>query len=668
MLTATIFLMSLGLVAAIILVVASRVFYVWEDPRIEQVSEALLGANCGGCGYAGCAAAAEAVVQKKAKPDVCVAGGFEIAKAVAEVMGMTVEEKEPEFSKPGCTYGYQDADLKYEYDGFSDCRAAMMLYDGSKICDIGCIGLGTCVRACPFDALLIGDNNLPVVDNDKCTGCGVCEEICPKGIITLSSATIRLMSDQKISECTAPCQRHCPAEIDIPTYIQQIKKKDYEGALRTIREKNPFPLICGWICPSPCELECRRNLIDEPVSINGLKKFVAEYERKTGKYILPYLPPDSGKKISVIGGGIEGLTASYFLRRLGYQVTIFESTEILGGILRYVISEEKLPGKALDWEIEGILSTGIEHKTGTVMGRDISMKSIIQSGEEMVLVTAGGWDSRQIMNSSGNMDSIIPETVLLMDFLNKNENKSLTVKGKKVVIAGEGNSSLAAADMCIAEGASKVCLIFPFSREEAVKRNLNISIRDKLEIVFSSVVSGLTGIGDKLDKVSFRNEFGDVTEIDLDKLILDSGRLPEMLFELDQETNRWKTIEILKVFGNGNSGGIFALKNIGRPTDLERVVVAVGIGRKLARGLYQYSRGEEIKPEDRIITNENELQNIFRIPQREKLIDHRGNYDPEGIFTEDMVKDQAERCLSCGLICYQHSIDLCKLVDQDSLI
>lgn len=659
MLTATIFLMSLGLVASIILVVASKVFYVWEDPRIEQVADAMLGANCGGCGYAGCAAAAEAVVKNKAKPDVCVAGGFEIAKAVAEVMGMTVEEKEPEFSKPGCTFGNPDAECKYEYDGFYDCRAAMMLFNGNKICDIGCIGLATCVRACPFDALSMGDNYLPVVDNEKCTGCGICEEICPKDIITLSSATIRLMSDQKISECTAPCQRHCPAEIDIPQYIREIKNEDYEGALRTIREKNPFPLVCGWICPAPCELECRRNLIDEPVSINGLKKYVAEYERNTGKYYLPYLPPFTGKKVSVIGGGVEGLTASYFLRRLGHNVTIFESTDKLGGILRYVINDERLPKEALDWEIEGILSTGIDHKTGSTMGEDISLNSLSQDGSEMVLVTSGGWDSRQIMNGSIRSENIIPGATLLMDFLNKTEDKNNSLKGKKVFISGGGNSSLKAADLCLERGALKVCLIYPFSREEAVRKDMDITIRERLEIVFSSVVSELKGINNKLDKVSIQNEFGDVEEFDLDMLIIDSLRIPEMLFELDHEENGWKTVEILKVLGD--SGGIFALNKTGRPTDLERVVVAVGIGRKLARGLHLFSRGEYIKPEELVITDEKELQNIFRIPDSDKLLEYRGNYDPAEIFNEEMVKEQAERCLSCGLICYQHSDDVCKI-------
>ncbi len=662
MLTGTIFLMGLGLIASIILVIASKIFYVWEDPRIEAVADALLGANCGGCGYAGCAAAAEAVVQNKAKPDVCVAGGFEIAKAAAEVMGVIVEEKEPEFSKPGCTYGFQDADLKYEYDGVFDCRASMMLFEGSKVCEIGCLGLATCVRACPFDALSMGSDNLPHVDNQKCTGCGVCETICPKGIITLSSATIRLMSDQKISECTAPCERACPAEINIPAYIKHIKEKDYEGALRTIREKNPFPLICGWICPAPCELECRRILIDDPVSINGLKKYVAEYEKMTGKYNLPYLPPIKGKNISVIGGGVEGLTASYFLRRLGNKVKVFESTKKLGGILRYVIDDKRLPEDALDWEIEGILSTGIDYELESRMGKDISLNSLIQSGTEMVLITSGGWDSRQIMNNTASSGNIIPDTVLLMDFFDQKEAKIKALKNKNIVIIGGGRSSLKAVDSCIESGALKVRLIYPFTKNEALKKDFNISLREKLEIIFSSVTLELRGNNNALRKISIRNNRGEVEELDLDMLILDSGRIPEMLIDLDPETGDWKTVEILKVLKNGSQGGIFAVEKSGRGTDLERVVVAVGMGRKLARGVQCYAKNEEIKPEDLTLTDGKAVQNIFRIPDKEKLINYRGNNDPAEIFTEEMVIEQADRCLSCGLICYQHNYEVCKLI------
>ncbi|MCK5222639.1 MAG: hypothetical protein KAR14_13725, partial [Candidatus Aminicenantes bacterium] len=154
----------------------------------------------------------------------------------------------------------------------------------------------------------------------------------------------------------------------------------------------------------------------------------------------------------------------------------------------------------------------------------------------------------------------------------------------------------------------------------------------------------------------------DITEIGIDYLLIDSGRIPEMLFDLDKDSGIWRSVEVLKVLGKENSGGIFALKNIGRPTDLERVVVAVGIGRKLARGLHLHSRGEDIAPEEKVITDESQVANIFRIPNRQALINYREKYDPSEIFTLEMSKDQAERCLSCGLICYKKGHQVCKLM------
>ena len=149
-LIATLSLLGLGLIAAIILTVAAKVFYVYEDPKIEEVEGALLGANCGGCGYAGCNAAAQAVVAKKEGADICVAGGPDITSAVASVMGVVVTLKEPEISLPGCRYNNDCADLKFNYNGLDDCRAAMLVYDGSKECSVGCLGLGTCSVLCPF--------------------------------------------------------------------------------------------------------------------------------------------------------------------------------------------------------------------------------------------------------------------------------------------------------------------------------------------------------------------------------------------------------------------------------------------------------------------------------------------------------------------------------------
>ena len=492
-------LLGLGLLASVMLAIASKIFYVWEDPRIEQVEESLLGANCGGCGYAGCAAAAEAVVSGKAKLDVCSAGGFEIAQQVAAVMGQKIEEKEPDFSRAGCYYGFQDADLKFTYDGVLDCRAAMMLYGGSKECTIGCLGLGTCVRACPFNALSMGENNLPVVNMERCTGCGVCAEVCPKGIITLSSATRRILSDHKKTECTAPCQRNCPAEIDIPRYIRKIVAGDYLDAVRVITEKNPFPLVCGWICPAPCEFECRRNLVDEPVGINALKKFVTDYEMNTNQRALPaYLPAATGKKIAVIGGGVEGLTAAYYLRRLGHIPTVFEATDKLGGILRYVITEDRLPREVLDWEIKGILETGIESEIQKVMGRDFSLGSLFSREYDLVLISTGGWDSRQILRAERAMDAIIPGIYLLIDFLIA-ASKGIKVSiNKNIVILGGGNTASRAADICMKQGAENIIIVFPFSKADAQHNDMDLPESDHVRVIYSAQPVELTGEGDKL--------------------------------------------------------------------------------------------------------------------------------------------------------------------------
>jgi len=178
---------GLGAICGLGLALASKIFYVYVDPKIEAVAAALPGANCGGCGMPGCGANAEAIVAGKASPASCVAGGPDISAEIARILGVSLEAREPDFARPGCTYGYQDAEQKFIYEGIRDCRAAALLHGGSKVCPIGCIGLGTCVRACPFGALSMGPDNLPVVNHDKCTGCGTCERICPKHIIDRKS-------------------------------------------------------------------------------------------------------------------------------------------------------------------------------------------------------------------------------------------------------------------------------------------------------------------------------------------------------------------------------------------------------------------------------------------------------------------------------------------------
>jgi formate dehydrogenase beta subunit len=431
---------GLGLVVGIGLALASKVFYVYVDPKIVAIEDALPGANCGGCGLPGCSANAEAIVAGKASPNSCVAAGDDVALAIAGILGVSVEAKEPDIALPGCTYGVADADVKYTYDGLNDCRAAALLAGGMKVCNIGCLGLGTCAAVCPFDAIVMGPQGLPVVDEVKCTGCGTCERVCPKHIITLSSVTRRILKEYTSEDCTTPCQRACPAGINISLYIQQIVDGDYHGSVQTIKERNPFPTVIGRICPRPCENDCRRKYVDEPVAINYLKRFAADYERTQNERIQPFKAPDTGRRIAVAGGGVQGLSAAFFAARLGHAATVYEGTDRLGGLLNTAIAKNRLPEAILTWDIDGILEMGVEARTGQMLGRDMTVAGLLDEGYEAVLLASGGWDSRLARGAEKTVETPFPGGYLLLDLLRsgKDGHGAVACGPDTVIIGGEG--------------------------------------------------------------------------------------------------------------------------------------------------------------------------------------------------------------------------------------
>ena len=203
-------LCGLSLAFGVGLAYASRVFSVSTDPRIEQVAEVLPGANCGACGFAGCAAYAEVVVGGVAAPGLCTAGGTDTAAAVGQIMGVEVQVAEKQIAAVHCR-GRAVAS-RFVYDGLEDCRAAVLLQDGFKACAHGCLGLGSCVVACPFDAIRM-DNGLPVVDPERCVACGKCVEACPRGIIRLHrvSAEVQVLcrSTDKGGVVRKTCKEGC---------------------------------------------------------------------------------------------------------------------------------------------------------------------------------------------------------------------------------------------------------------------------------------------------------------------------------------------------------------------------------------------------------------------------------------------------------------------------
>ncbi len=178
-------LSGLGLLFGALLAWAARIFAVEVDEKVEAIQEVLPGANCGACGLAGCANFAELVVSGGAAMNACIPGGKELVDNIASILGQDAMDTVPLTAVVFCVGDNEAARDDFVYDGPKDCRLANTLWDGFKACRYGCLGLGTCVQSCLFDAITMGENNLPVIDEEACTGCGMCKEICPRDVIKI---------------------------------------------------------------------------------------------------------------------------------------------------------------------------------------------------------------------------------------------------------------------------------------------------------------------------------------------------------------------------------------------------------------------------------------------------------------------------------------------------
>ena len=667
---------GLGALAALGLGAAAKIFYVEVDPLVAAIDEALPGANCGGCGQAGCSSAAEAIAKGLMPPTGCVGGGAEVHAAVAAVLGVEVKETEPRLAQVGCRYPVARSDVKYAYAGVTDCRAAIMLAGGPKECHVGCIGLGTCVSVCPFDALSLGADGLPVVDEYKCTGCGTCTRHCPVGIMRLTSVSDRILEELTSDVCSAPCQRTCPAGINIPLQIHLTAQGDYEGALRVVKERNPLPLICGRICPHPCEVECRRNLADEPVAINPLKRFVADVERDSGQRVQPYKAPATGRKVAVIGGGVEGLSAAYFLARLGHSPVLFEAGTKLGGLLRSAIPPSRLPREVLDWEIEGILEMGVEARTGQVFGTDFDLGTLLEEGFEAIHLATGGWDTNLMRGGMSDPSTSLPGLYLLLPLSLAWAKGDKVELGSQVAIVGAGKEGLKLAGQCLEQGAKKVTVLWRRRRDQLSLSDEELAqARDQgIDLRFNARVLSLGGLGGRLTSLSFTAspDQAEPTEILVDSVVAAGGRAPGLVIrpaaERDDEGKladlSWESV--LPYQRPGLEGrGLFA--NDEPVSDFRAAVEAIGAGRRAAASVHQLLEGLPVQAPDHMLGPDtdlidvNKLFNLVQVGPRQPMptAGDEAQMDPgveiELGLGEKAAREEAKRCLNCGLICYQRT-------------
>jgi len=679
---AILFMFGIGAVCSSILSFAQKFFYVYEDPRIAEVEGLLAGANCGGCGYTGCFAAAVAVVNGKALPNVCVIGGPDSAKNVAKMMGVDAGSAEPLLSENECLGGNRAADRFY-YTGISSCRALNAFYGGKRVCHIGCLGLGDCIKACIFDAISIGSDGYPVVDERKCVGCGACEKVCPKNILEVRTMSERLLHFNEETDALAPCRQTCPAEIDIPKYIAQITKGDYEGAVKTIRERNPLLLACGRVCPHPCESYCRRGIEDEAVSINQLKRFVADMEMNSERRLPVSCAPPTNKQIAVIGGGPAGLSCAYFLRRLGHTVTIFEAMPKLGGMIRYGIPEYRLPKKVLDWEIEGILKLGINYHINVKLGVDFDMGSLVAAGYDAVFLGIGAWDDYSLKIEGENLSGCYTG----IDFLVKIGGIDSIPIGCKVAVIGGGNTAIDCVRTLIRLGAEKVYLVYRRTRSEMPANKVEIEAAEQEGVDFLFLAAPVRAIGNEQDKVTsleyLKMELGEPdasgrrrpvpkegseTVLDIDMLITAIGQKPDVSFTnegkrlKDLTITRWNTIEADHETLQSNIPYIFTAGDVATGPSL--VVEAIGGGRRAARSIHQYLTGNQVTPDPKSLLKKHIPESIFEyvegivktprakmpeLPVKERI---KSFVEADLVLREKDALAESKRCLSCCRICY----------------
>ncbi len=694
-LSAVLFMLGLGATCGAVLSAASKIFYVYEDPRIAEVEGFTALSNCGGCGYAGCSAAAAAVVAGKASPTVCVVADAEAAINIAGVMGIDPGTAEAILSYNTCPGGDR-ADDKYHYMGISSCQALATIYGGQRVCTVGCLGLGDCVRACIFDALKIGPEGYPVVDEIKCVGCGACVRVCPKDIMEIKTMSQRLLHLNQFDDRIAPCQQSCPAEIDIPKYIAQINKGDYEGAVNTIRDRNPLLLSCGRVCPHPCEDKCRRGIEDEAVSINQMKRFVADFEMKSGRRFPIPCAPSTGKKVAVVGGGPAGLSCAYFLRRLGHDVAILDAMPILGGMIRYGIPEYRLPKEVLAWEIQGILDLGIEHKPNVMLGRDFDVESLMKDGYDAVFLGIGAWKDYNLGVEGENLKGCYTGIDFLTKFALWQQDDGAEEQpfvGQKCVVIGGGNTAIDCVRTLVRLGSKEVSIVYRRTRKEMPANMVEIEAAEHEGIQFTFLAAPTRVIEDEEGNVTgleyLKMELGEPdasgrrrpvpiegseTTIDIDMLITAIGQGPDVFFKdesklLSEDLNltRWNTIDsadpvalqssIPYIFTGGDAATGAAL-----------VVDAIGGGRRAARSIHMYTTGEEVITPAKTLFTDNIPVSIFdsvegieqsaRTKMPELPVDDRikSFVEADLVITEEEANYESNRCLQCCLICYNKDV------------
>ncbi len=326
-----------------------------------------------------------------------------------------------------------------------------------------------------------GRTHKPVVDVERCSFCAVCMEACPAEIMPEMRREIdtmrgKIYSDEDIEVHLKEddiiqlpkCQNACPISQDVRGYIRLIAKKQYKEALELIRDANPLPSICGYVCHHPCESACVRGNLDEALSIRSLKRVAADLASLS---LVPVKPVASiNKKVTIIGSGPAGLAAAYELGKTGYKVEVIESYKRPGGLLAWGIPEFRLPREILQRDIDFIMQTGVEIRTGIEFGKDITLFDLEKAGTDAVIIATGTQKGLKLeLENEGDYEGYSE----CLQFLRGISDGMKIEPGRQVIVVGGGNAAMDSARSALKQGAAKVTLIYrrgplemPADREE----------------------------------------------------------------------------------------------------------------------------------------------------------------------------------------------------------
>ena len=524
----------------------------------------------------------------------------------------------------------------------------------------------------------------------ECSLCGL-GQTCPNPVLT----TIKYFRDEyeahiKEKKCPAavcdalmisPCQHTCPVGINIPKYVAHIAAGEYLEAVETIRERNPFPAICGRICHHPCEMRCRRGELDAPVAIRELKRFAADwYFEHIDKLPLPEpFSQTRTQKIAVVGAGPTGLSCAYFLAHMGYPVTVFEALPVGGGMLSVAIPEFRLPQQVIQQEIDYITRRGIEIRYNAPINANFTVDDLRKGGYAAVFIAAGAQRSQHI-GIPGEVEDVEDFHYGLRFLRDVRVGKQVKV-GKHVAVIGGGNVALDAARTALRLGAREVNVYYRRSREEMPVTEVEYDEAVAEDIQFNFLVSP-TRILSKNWKATglqcIRMSLGDPDakgrrrpmpipgsefSVEADTVIAAVGQAPDLSFlPLDSALERtsWETLEVDSNRLSTNVPGVFAGGDF--VTGPGMVVEAIAAGRRAANAIDKYLKADTSRVEMYDLKQTGVMEakgkeseeswetqprmGMPKLPPQERKSSF---LEIERGFSEEVARQEAKRCLRCDL-------------------